>query len=100
MTNDRDLPEALQSLPGAIWCPGGVSPSIYRGAPVEMVRQMAAEMGPQVTLEQAIEVVLHNLAAHKRIFIGLPSGVSEEIRAGIFIYALLDIGISRPMALA
>lgn len=90
-------PETLKKLPDAIWVPGGEAPSVYRGSPLEMVQQMAAEMHPEMTASEAVEVLQDALAKHRRIFIGLPRAVPEEIRAGMFIYALLDLGLSRPM---
>jgi hypothetical protein len=87
----------LANLPGAIWVPGGPDPTIYRGTPVEMVQQMADEMGPTISTHQAIQTLVGALAEHRRIHIGLPSNVSPEVEAGVFIYALLDLGISKPV---
>lgn len=90
-------PEALEALPSAIWAPGCASPSVYSGAPIEMVRQMAAEMGPHVSPEEAIHTLLAALARHRRIVIGLPNDLPEDVLAGLFVFALLDQGVCRPM---
>lgn len=87
-------PELLRSLPDIIWCPvRGSVPHVYSGSPLQMVDQMAAEMGPNVTRPQAIQALLLGLAFHRKIFIGLPELPTEEL-AGLFIYALLDRGVS------
>ena len=92
-------PDTLKQLPDAIWVAGTSKrlPSVYRGEPIEMVRQMAAEMNPNISATDAIRVLVNALAAHRRIFIGLPNNVPDEVLAGLFIYALLDLGVSRPM---
>jgi len=59
-----------------------------------MVEQMASEMGPNVTPPQAIQILLTALAYHRKVFIGLPYKLPTDIQAGLFIYALLDRGIS------
>lgn len=88
-------PELLRDLPEVIWCPVRDSnPCIYSGSPLNMVRQMAAEMGPNVTPPQAIQVLLTGLAYHRKIFIGLPEELSPAELASLFIYALLDRGVS------
>lgn len=93
-------PEILNKLPQAIWCPGGPEPSIYRGSPLEMVRQMAGEMGPDIGTHDAVHTLCQALAQYRKVFIGLPGNVPEEVLAGLFVFALLDLRISRPMAAA
>lgn len=90
-------PEVLSKLPSAIWCPGGPLPAIYRGSPLEMVRQMAEEMGTGIKTFDAVRTLCNALAEHRKVYIGLPGNVSEDILAGLFVFALLDLRISRPM---
>jgi hypothetical protein len=64
---------------------------------MSMVRQMAVEMGPDVSPIEAIGVLLGALAVKRNIVIGLARGVTDETLAGLFVFALLDCGVARPM---
>jgi hypothetical protein len=87
------------ALPEAIWIPGR-SPSVYVGTPFEMVRSMAAEMGEDVTVRDAVELLLHALAENRRLIIGLPANVPVEDLTRLFVTALLDTGLAKTMAAA
>lgn len=63
-----------------------------------MVKQMAAEMGPAVTPGQAMHTLIDALARHRQLKIRITGDPPEDIRAGIFVYTLLQHGICRPMA--
>jgi hypothetical protein len=87
-------------IPEAIWSPGQPVPYVYRGKPIEMVEQMAQEMGPGVTATQAIDTLLRALARDGRLRLRIMGDPPPSIRAGIFVYSLLQHGICRPMAQA
>lgn len=90
------LPD-LGRLPAAIWIPaGGSEPAFYRGSPLEMVRSMAEETDAP-TLTAAVGVILAGLARNRRIVIRLPGGLSDESLARLFVFALLETGIGKPM---
>lgn len=90
---------ALPKLPAAIWIPTGRSvPAIYRGTPIEMVREMAAEMEVS-QVEVAVKRILAGLSENRRVTIRLPSGLPEEALSGLFVHALLATGVGRPMPL-
>jgi hypothetical protein len=76
----------------------GEPPSVYSGSPAEMVASMAAEMGRDVTLREAVRRLCAGLAAYRKVVIGLPEDVSDETLARLFVFALLDTRVARPMA--
>jgi len=88
-------PETLKTLPKAIWMQG--SRSVYRGTPVEMVRQMAAEMGPGLTVRSTVDTLLTALYLKRGLLIALPEDAPEEIVAALFVHALLDARVSKPI---
>lgn len=91
--------ESLKTLPRAIWASGGRSPSIYRGSPLEMVRTMASEMVPfDLPSRYVILAILSGLKRNRGIDIRLPNVCNDEEFAALFVYALLDRGICRPIA--
>jgi hypothetical protein len=101
VTNDRiPIDKLLESIPTAIWSPGRPIPYVYRGSPLEMVEQMASEMGPAVTPAQAMDKLMKVLATSGRLHIQIHGSPPEEIRAGIFVHCLLQQRICRPMAQA
>ena len=89
-------PNALRSLPGVITMAGNPS-AIYHGTPVQMVRQMAAEMRPGMTVRQAVATLLTALGRNRGILIAIPEDAPEEIVAALFVHALIDAGVSRPV---
>jgi hypothetical protein len=89
----------LKALPQAIWIPGS-PPSVYQGSPSEMVSAMAAEMGDDVGLREAVDQLCAALAAYRRVVIGLPADVEDDTLARLFVFALLDTGMAKPMAAA
>lgn len=90
----------LEDLPLAVWTYSKEGPLIYRGSPLEMVQQMAAEIGPEVTPGEAMETILNALAEHQHIRIRIVGDPPEDIRAGIFLFALITHGVCHPMAKA
>lgn len=89
----------LGSLPHSIWMPGE-PPSVYCGSPKEMVSAMAQEMGLDLSLREAVDRLCAGLAEHRRVVIGLPDDVPEDTLAQLFVCALLDTGMARPVAAA
>jgi hypothetical protein len=94
------IEKLFADIPPAIWSPGKPIPYVYRGQPIEMVEQMAREMGPGVTVDQAMDTLLHALAKSGRMHLRIMGDPPPPIRAGIFVYSLLQQGICRPMASA
>lgn len=95
--------EALAQLPTAIWIPvpfeDNEEPPVYRGTPLEMVREMATEM-EEDDLEVAVDKILQSLAEHRGVSIRLPRGLPDDSLSGLFVLALLETGIGRPLPLA
>jgi hypothetical protein len=96
-----DSPEIVdtsQALPRAIWIPTHPEPAVYRGVPLEMVRAMADEMG-DISTRDAIDLLVDELAFSRKILIDLCNSdeLPEEGIAHLFVYALLDTGIARPL---
>lgn len=89
----------LRALPQSIWLPGE-PPSVYRGSPEEMVNAMAREMGEDVTIREAVNRLCAALAAYRRVVIGLPEDVPDDTLARLFVFALLDMGMAKPLAAA
>jgi hypothetical protein len=85
----------LRALPQAIWMPG--SENVYHGSPAEMVASMAAEMGEGVTVREAVNQLCAALAAYRRTVIGLPEDVEDDRLAQLFVFALLDTGLAKPI---
>jgi hypothetical protein len=87
----------LRALPQSIWMPGA-PPSVYRGSPAEMVASMAAEMDPGMGVRETVDRLCAALAAYRRVVIGLPDDVEDDTLARLFVFALLDTGMAKPMA--
>lgn len=87
-------------VPEALWFKGlkGM-PVVYQGTPVDMVKAMAAEMGPDVTCHDCIDFLCSHLARTRRLYIRVPDA-PVEIRANIFIRSLLVTGVALPLASA
>lgn len=89
--------EALQAIPEAIWMTKGNELYLYRGSPLEIVQTMAAEMGDDVTVYEAVRHILIGLKDKWNITIHLPEGLTDEGLSRIFLYAILDRGVGRAM---
>lgn len=90
------MPDALRGLPSAITMSADPM-AVYYGTPIEMVKQMAAEMGPNVGVRRAISTILTALYRNRGVLIVIPEDAPEEVVAAIFVYALLDSGVSKPV---
>jgi len=90
-------PEVLKTLPRTIWMAQQGSVSVYSGTPVEMCRQMASEMG-EPSVRDAINTLLTKLSLNRHVLIGIPEDVPEEILSALFVHALLQSGVSRPLS--
>jgi hypothetical protein len=101
MNEDRDINSVtLRALPQTIWMPAspGAEPSVYHGSPAEMVASMAEEMGDGVGVREAVDRLCAALALYRRVVIGLPEDVTDDRLAQLFVFALLDTGMAKPMA--
>ncbi len=65
-----------------------------------MVHQMAQEMGLGTNVPEAISVLLDALGRNRGVLIAIPEDVPEDVLAPIFVYALLDCGVSRAVIAA
>lgn len=86
-------------IPSALWFKGMGLPTVYQGSPVEMVRAMATEMGPEVTPHDAIDFLCSHLARSRRVYIRVPDA-PVEVRANLFVRYLLATGVALPLASA
>jgi len=100
MSEQKDISEGkLMALPLAIWMPGE-PPSVYHGSPEEMVASMAREMGEDMTVRETVDRLCAALAAYRHVVIGLPEDVEDDTLARLFVFALLDMKLARPLAAA
>lgn len=88
--------------PPAIYIFDSGDVSVYRGTPLEMVRQMAQEMedGEGVPdVFEAVDTILECLADYRDIYVDVDlDGVSDEsVMAEVLVQVLLRIGVARPM---
>ena len=96
----KTLQTKIDALPEAIWIAGEEqTTSIYRGTPTEIVKAMASEMG-DISIHGAVQQLCSALAQNRRVGIHLPLDLPEEQLAGLFVYALLDTRLAKPMARA
>ena len=93
----QSIDKLFAQIPNAVWAPGHPIPYVYRGTPVEMVGQMAEEMGGGVTVGQAMDALIESLARNGRLRLRIVGDPPENVRAGIFVYSLLQHGICHPM---
>jgi hypothetical protein len=96
LQNRQEIP--LSEVPKAIYLPSidrAQLPSCYRGTPLEMVRAMAAEIGPDVSPQDAIDWNIHSLQ-ERGLKITIPK-MDEATRATLFIAALLHLGLVKDM---
>jgi hypothetical protein len=91
--------ENLKQLPRSIWIPTP-SHTIYRGSPTEIVCEMSPSPLQNKPLRHQVRYLLKELEKKRSLVIGLPDDVEDEVFAGLFVYALLDVGIARPSWLA
>ena len=92
--------QASRRLPDAIWMPArrnGFLPSCYRGSPLDMVQQMAAEMGEHLGVHDAIDLLLRFLGDERGLVIKLPEQAPEGARSLMFVAALLALRIAKEM---
>jgi hypothetical protein len=88
-------PEALRGLPRTISMGGTKHVSVYHGTPLEMVRSMASEMGLGTDVHEAVSTLLDALGRNRGVLIAIPEDAPEDVVATLFVYALLDSGVSR-----
>lgn len=86
----------LYSLPQAIWLPGYWEIEVYRGSPLEMVESMAEVMGAD-TPRDAMRCILRDFAEDFGILITLPTDTPDERLSALFVYALLDTNLAKPV---
>ena len=87
-------------LPKALWVPSG-SLRIYRGSPVAIVRQMVGKKATDpFEVREALQGLTRELAKARCILIQLPWDQPEEELSSLFLHALLQIQIARPVPAA
>lgn len=92
--------EPAVPLPSAIWMDGGEGflPDCYHGTPLEMVREMGAEMAHDIGVHEVIDFLLLVFEDTGQGHIRIPDeNESEEVRSQCFIAALLGARIAKPM---
>jgi hypothetical protein len=97
--SDQLIPSS-KDLPKAIWMPvfeSGQLPCCYQGSPLEMVQQMAKEMNPALSVHETIDYSVRFLADNRKIGIGIPKNLSEEVRSTCFIHALIALKVATVM---
>ena len=58
---------------------------------------MGAEMGKQLTVRTTIDTLLTALYLKRGLLIAIPEDAPEEIVAALFVHALLDAKVSKPI---
>lgn len=77
------------------------TPEVYRGAPIEMVLQMAHQMQPGLGANEAMDYFMLMLEEAEGLVFEIPGiEVAEDERAAIFIGALIFAKIAKPVPLA
>jgi len=95
-----DLPKLTSGLPRALWVPSG-SLKVYRGSPVDVVRQMVGCRGGKTfQVRSAIQALSEELAKARHIRIHLPWDQSDDVLSALFLHALLQLRIARPVPTA
>jgi hypothetical protein len=95
-----DLPKLTATIPGAIWVPSG-SLKVYRGSPVEVVRQMVGcRASRPFQARPALQGLTEELAKARRVRIHLPWEAPDEVLSALFLHALLQLRIARPVPAA
>lgn len=98
-TTPLPSPESLSRLPTAIYVPGTGRFAIYRGTPEEMVGKMGTEVGAD-NVSETIGKLMVVIALHRKVVLRLPENVPADRLAAVFVHALLDSKVARPMAQA
>lgn len=92
-----NAPYSLDHLPESIWIPKfAMSQACYHGSPLEMLQDLAREMGPTVGVEDAIRCLLDELGK-QGMEIHIPSATEapRPTRAALLILVLLLTGYAR-----
>jgi len=99
--SEVDIEAIMAGLPEAIWIPSPGSsalPKVYRGSPVEIVEAMASKAKPKKrTVRSAVKYLVMSIAKTRKVEIHLPGGLDEDELAGLFVFALLDTGLGKPL---
>lgn len=92
-----DSTYSLDNLPQSIWIPKfSTSSECYHGSPVEILQELAREMGPSVGIDDAITHLQHDMG-EQGIEIRLPTAAEapRTKRAALLILVLLLTGYAR-----
>lgn len=90
-------PYSLDNLPQSIWIPNyATSRACYHGSPVEMLQDLAREMGPSVQVDDAIRHLVDDMG-EQGLRIRIPSAAEapRKTRAALLILVLLLTGYAR-----
>lgn len=82
-------------LPPAIWVPSS-SLRVYRGTPVDIIREMTVELGDK-PMREKLRALVEELAKARKIMVQLPWNQSDEVVSSLFIHALMALKIGRPV---
>jgi hypothetical protein len=101
MKQHEIVPVGICRLPRAIWIPSSHPVAVYRGTPVEIVRQMSCEMDPaNLSVRETVYAISVGLEKNRGIAIQVPLGTSDEVLAALFVQRLLDCGLGQPLPTA
>jgi hypothetical protein len=92
-------PYSLDNLPQSIWIPKfATSQACYHGSPVEILQDLAREMGPAVGLDDAIRHLVDDMDEQGiQVRIRIPSATEapRQTRAALLVLVLLLTGYAR-----
>lgn len=98
MTDTLSLATGREAIPKSLWVPSS-SYRIYRGNPRQIVLEMAQAQGSG-SVRDALKHLVQGMAQSRHLVIQLPWDESEEILSTLFLQALLETGISKPVPTA
>jgi hypothetical protein len=97
MSNTPCFATGKEKLPLSVWAHSDDF-YIYRGQPSQMILEMTA--GNELTVRQALQVLVPQLAKKQGLHIELPWDQSDDTLSALFIQALLMVGLIKPTPLA
>lgn len=82
-------------LPAAIWVPSS-SLAIYRGSPQNIIEEMTVPLGDKPVREK-LHALVEELASARKIIVQLPWNQPDDVLSSLFIHALMQLGLGRPV---
>lgn len=88
---------SLDNLPQTIWIPKySTASECYHGSPVEILEEVAHQLGPALGVDDAITHLVHDMV-ERGIAVPMPSASQAplDVRAALLILVLLLTGYAR-----